>query len=156
VTLATRPNISFKADALTRALGIMKSLLAALAFFISFSASAADAFHYDQRLAIDLSRAYLSAFNRKHPAESGYTDAARGLVSSAIAAHNRHLVFVTFAGSGGPGGSYVELELCKETNLLTVVEAGAVDNIQAYRADVMRVNSKIYVASPAVCPVEVP
>ena len=134
----------------------MKNLLAAIAIFISFSASAADVFHYDQRLAIDLSRAYLSAFNRQHPAESGYTDAAHGLVSSAIAAHDRHLVFVTFVGSSGPGGSYVELELCKETNLLTVVEAGVVDNIQAYRANIMRVNSKIYVASPAVCPVEVP
>jgi len=48
------------------------------------------------------------------------------------------------------------LELCKETNLLTVVEAGAVDNIQAYRDGVMRVNSKVYVASPAVCPIEAP
>jgi hypothetical protein len=124
--------------------------------FISISAYAADAFHYDQRLAIDLSRAYLSAFNRQHPAQSGYTDAAHGLVSSAIAAHDRHLVFVTFAGSSGPADSYVELELCKETNLLTVVEAGAVDNIQAYRDGVMRVNSKVYVASPAVCPVEAP
>jgi hypothetical protein len=124
--------------------------------FISISASAADAFHYDQRLAIDLSRAYLSAFNRQHPAQSGYTDATQGLLSSSIAAHDRHLVFVTFAGSSGPAGSYVELELCKETNLLTVVEAGAVDNIQAYRDGVMRVNSKIYVASPAVCPIEVP
>jgi hypothetical protein len=124
--------------------------------FISISAYAADAFHYDQRLAIDLSRAYLSAFNRQHPAQSGYTDAAHGLVSSAIAAHDRHLVFVTFAGSSGPAGSYVELELCKETNFLTVVEAGAVDNIQAYRDGVMRVNSKVYVASPAVCPVEAP
>jgi hypothetical protein len=124
--------------------------------FISISASAADAFHYDQRLAIDLSRAYLSAFNRQHPTPSGYTDAAHGLLSSSIAAHDRHLVFVTFAGSSGPAGSYVELELCKETNLLTVVEAGAVDNIQAYRDGVMRVNSKIYVASPAVCPIEVP
>ncbi|WP_140806122.1 hypothetical protein [Rhodanobacter glycinis] len=134
----------------------MKRLLAALMVFISISAYAADAFHYDQRLAIDLSRAYLSAFNRQHPTQSGYTDAAHGLVSSAIAAHDRHLVFVTFAGSSGSAGSYVELELCKETNLLTVVEAGAVDNIQAYRDGVMRVNSKIYVASPAVCPVEVP
>jgi hypothetical protein len=134
----------------------MKRLLAALMVFISISAYAADAFHYDQRLAIDLSRAYLSAFKRQHPTQSGYTDAAHGLVSSAIAAHDRHLVFVTFAGSSGPAGSYVELELCKETNLLTVVEAGAVDNIQAYRDGVMRVNSKIYVASPTVCPVEVP
>jgi len=124
--------------------------------FISISAYATDAFHYDQRLAIDLSRAYLSAFNRQHPAQSGYTDAAHGLVTSAIAAHDRHLVFVTFAGSSGPAGSYVELELCKETNLLTVVEAGAVDNIQAYRDGVMRVNSKVYVASPAVCPIEAP
>jgi hypothetical protein len=132
----------------------MKRLLAALVIFISFSASAADAFHYDQRLAMNLSRAYLSAFNRQHSVQSGYTD-AHGLVSSAIAAHDRHLVFVTFAGSS-PAGSYVELELCKETNLLTVVEAGAVDNIQAYRDGVMRINSKIYVASPAVCPVEVP
>ena len=99
---------------------------------------------------------HLSAFKRQHPTQSGYTDAAHGLVSSAIAAHDRHLVFVTFAGSSGPAGSYVELELCKETNLLTVVEAGAVDNIQAYRDGVMRVNSKIYVASPTVCPVEVP
>ena len=124
--------------------------------FISISAYAADTFHYDQRLAIDLSRAYLSAFKRQHPTQSGYTDAAHGLVSSAIAAHDRHLVFVTFAGSSGPAGSYVELELCKETNLLTVVEAGAVDNIQAYRDGVMRVNSKVYVASPAVCPIEAP
>ena len=124
--------------------------------FISISAYAADAFHYDQRLAIDLSRAYLSALKRQHPTQSGYTDAAHGLVSSAIAAHDRHLVFVTFAGSSGPAGSYVELELCKETNLLTVVEAGAVDNIQAYRDGVMRVNSKVYVASPAVCPIEAP
>jgi hypothetical protein len=134
----------------------MKRLLAALVIFISFSASAADAFHYDQRLAMDLSRAYLSAVNRQHPVQSGYTDAAHGLVSSAIAAHDRHLVFVTFAGSNSPAGSYVELELCKETNLLTVVEAGAVDDIQAYRDGVMHINSKIYVASPAVCPVEVP
>jgi hypothetical protein len=134
----------------------MKRLLAALMVFISISAYAADAFHYDQRLASDLSRAYLSAFNRQHPAQSGYTDAAHGLVSPAIAAHDRHLVFVTFAGSSGPAGSYVELELCKETNLLTVVEAGAVDNIQAYRDGVLRINSKIYVASPAVCPVEAP
>jgi len=134
----------------------MKRLLAALMVFISISAYAADTFHYDQRLAIDLSRAYLSAFKRQHPTQSGYTDAAHGLVSSAIAAHDRHLVFVTFAGSSGPAGSYVELELCKETNLLTVVEAGAVDNIQAYRDGVMRVNSKVYVASPAVCPIEAP
>jgi hypothetical protein len=134
----------------------MKRLLAALMVFISISAYAADTFHYDQRLAIDLSRAYLSAFKRQHPTQSGYTDAAHGLVSSAIAAHDRHLVFVTFAGSSGPAGSYVELELCKETNLLTVVEAGAVDNIQAYRDGVLRINSKIYVASPAVCPVEAP
>lgn len=80
-------------------LGIMKRLLAALVIFISFSASAADAFHYDQRLAMDLSRAYLSAFNRQHSVQGDYTDAAHGLVSSAIAAHDRHLVFVTFAGS---------------------------------------------------------
>jgi len=135
----------------------MKRLLAALVIFISFSASATDAFHYDQHLAMDLSRAYLSAFNRQQDSvQSGYTDAARGLVSSAIAAHDRHLVFVTFAGRNSLAGSYVELELCKETNLLTVVEAGAVDNIQAYRDGIMRINSKIYVASPAVCPVAVP
>jgi hypothetical protein len=134
----------------------MKSFLAILAIFVSVSASAADAFNYDQRLALDLSRAYLSAFNRQHPAESGYTNAVHGLLSSTIAAQDRHLVFVTFADSSGPGGAYVELELCRETSLLTVVETGAVDNIQAYRADVMRVDSKIYVASPVVCPVEVP
>jgi hypothetical protein len=134
----------------------MNRLLAALMVFTSISVSAADAFHYDQRLAIDLSRAYLSAFSRQHPTQSIYTDAAHGLVSSAIAAHDRPLVFVTFAGSSGPAGSYVELELCKETSLLTVVEAGSVDNIQAYRDSVMRVDSTIYVASPTVCPVEVP
>jgi len=141
---------------LTQALGIMKRILAALAIFLGFSASAADAFRYDQRLAMDLSQAYVSAFNRQHAAESGYANGAHALTSSAIAAHDRHLVFVTFADTSGLGGSYVELELCKETNLLTVVDTGAVDNIQAYRVDAMRVNSKTFVANPAVCPVEVP
>lgn len=134
----------------------MKSFLAALVVFASFSASAADAFHYDHRLALDLSKAYLSSFNRQHPTVNVYTDSANSSISSAIAAHDRHLVFVTFAGVSGPAGSYVELELCAETNLLTVVDTGTLDNIQAYRADTTRVTSKIFVASPAVCPTEVP
>ncbi|OOG65625.1 hypothetical protein B0E46_04630 [Rhodanobacter sp. B04] len=134
----------------------MKSLLAALAIFISFDASAAAAFRYDQRLAMDLARAYLNAFNRQHPDENGYASENHALVSSAIAARNRHLVFVTFAGTSGSGGFYVALEFCKETNLLTVADVGAVDNIQAYRDEATHVNLKTYVASPAVCPAEIP
>ncbi|WP_426701172.1 hypothetical protein ACPPVV_17665 [Rhodanobacter sp. Col0626] len=134
----------------------MKSFLAALVIFASFGASAADAFHYDHRLALDLAQAYLSSSHRQHPSFDAYTDSANSAISSAIAAHKRHLVFVTFAKAGSQAGSYVELELCAETNLLTVVDTGTVDNIRAYRADTMRVNSKIFVASPAVCSAEVP
>jgi hypothetical protein len=134
----------------------MKSFLAVLVLFFSFGASAADAFHYDHRLALDLAQAYLSSSHRQNPSFDLYADPANAVISSAIAAHQRHLVFVSFTKSGGQAGSYVELELCAETNLLTVVDTGNVDNIQAYRADTMRVNSKIFVASPAECPAELP
>jgi hypothetical protein len=134
----------------------MKSFLTALVLFASFGASASEAFHYDHHLAFDLAKAYLSSFHRQHPAINVYTDSTNSSISSAIAAHNRHLVFVTFAEASGASGSYVELELCAETTLLTVVDTGTLDNIQWYRADTMRVTPKIFVASPAVCPNEVP
>lgn len=134
----------------------MKSFLAALVIFASFGASATDAFRYNHRLALDLAQAYLSSSHRQHPSLVVYTDSANSVISSAIAAHKRHLVFVTFAKAGSQAGSYVELELCAATSLLTAVDTGTVDNIQAYRADTMRVNSKMFVASPSVCSAEVP
>jgi len=126
----------------------MKRFIASLVVFMSLTASANDAFPFDHRLALDLSRAYLRSSGLQHPD-------ANGLISSAVAAHNRHLVFVTFAGIKG-SGSFVELELCAETHLLTVVEVGAVDNLEAYRAGAARITPKTFVASPAVCAAEVP
>jgi len=83
----------------------MKSLLAALMIFASFGVSAADAFHYDHRLALDLAQAYLRSLHRQHPSFDTYADSANSAISSAIAAHKRHLVFVTFAKAGSQAGS---------------------------------------------------
>ena len=128
----------------------MKRVIAGLAVFVSLAASATDAFRFDHRLALDLSRAYLRSSDPLHPAQY-----ANALISSAVAAHDRHLVFVTFAGANG-AGSFIELELCAETHLLTIVDVGTVDNIEAYRADHAHITSKTFVASPAVCAAEVP
>lgn len=126
----------------------MKRVIASLVVFMSFAASANDAFHFDHRLALDLSRAYLRSSNLQQTH-------ANALISSAIAAHNRHLVFVTFAGTK-ESGAFVELELCAETHLLTVVGVGTVDDLEAYRADTSRITQKTLFASPPVCAAEIP
>ncbi|MEW5836113.1 MAG: hypothetical protein AB1832_13715 [Pseudomonadota bacterium] len=130
----------------------MKRVIASLVVFVSLSASASDAFRFDHRLALDLSRAYLRSSDPQHPTKYA---SANALISSAVAAHNRHLVSVTFA-SGNGAGSFVELELCAETHLLTVVDVGTVDNIEAYRADHARITPKTFVTSPVVCAAEIP
>ena len=133
----------------------MKSVFAIFAVLASANAFAADAFRYDHQLALDLSQAYLVSLYR-HNIPGALTLAETPLISSAIAAHGRHLVFVTYAGGHGAPSSYVELELCAETNLLTIVDVGSVDNIAAYRSSTAHITSKVYVASPAVCPNEMP
>lgn len=129
----------------------MKRVIASLVVVTSLAASASDAFQFDHRLALDLSRAYLRSASPQHPTQHTGT----ALISSAIAAHDRHLVFVTVANAGG-SGSFVELELCAETHLLTVVGVGTVDDIDAYRAEAAHITPKTFVASPAVCATEVP
>lgn len=130
----------------------MKRLISILAVFISWAAAAGEAFHFDHKLALDLSRSYLRSYNPQHAAQYA---SANAHISSAIAARNRRLVFVTFGGAEG-AGSFVRLELCVETHLLTVVEVGTVDDIAAYRADVAHITSKTFVASPSVCAAETP
>ena len=134
----------------------MKRLLAACLLCFSVSALAGNAFSYDQQLAIDLSKAYLSSYIRNNNETGFMSKLDKPQFSSAVAANGRKLVLVSYAITGNSSGAYVELELCSENKLLTVVDVGEVNPLNAYRAETGRINSKVYVAVPAVCPLEVP
>ncbi len=120
------------------------------------NAPAADAFPYDRQLALDLAEAYLKAYNRHNTGPLTAISFAKPVIHSAIAAHGRRLVFLSYASSNKETGAYVELELCRETSLLTAVDVGIVDNITAYRREASHITPAVYVASPIVCPAEVP
>jgi len=137
-------------------LGAMKRLLVAGLACLTASALAADAFPYDKDLAIDLSKAYLQAYGRKNSEVALMPSLGKPHIVSAVAAGNRRLVFVSYAIAGKKNGAYVELELCGENGLLTVVDVGEVEPISAYREDAKHISYKTHVASPVVCPAEVP
>jgi hypothetical protein len=139
---------------LTLALGTMRKCASVLLISFALGASAAEPFVFDRQLALELAKAYLHSNSKA--ASKVEVRTQEPSISSAIAAHNRHLVFVTYADVVGPSGSYVVLELCSETSLLTVVDVARADPIANYRLAVAGIEPTTYFAGPEVCPAEVP
>jgi hypothetical protein len=113
------------------------------------------AFPFDRQLAVELAVAYVHADYRQRPdfALPG-VDYEHPVVVAVRDDHRRKLVFVTFTSTKAKWGAYVVLELCDSSSLLRPVDTANVDNIESYRAEVAKINSRIYVALPGVCQVE--
>jgi hypothetical protein len=124
--------------------------------------AAAQPFHFDRRLAVEVAISYTRSHFRTWPADSlPDVDYTHPSVVAVMDDRKRRLVFVTFLSSkrsdsdpNGHWGVAATFQLCKEPSVLRVIDVTTADPIETMRADYAAINERTFVAhSNDVCPV---
>ncbi len=114
-------------------------------------------FSYDRALAVDLGSAYVHSYARAAPKYRWIfgLDFKSPLVMDNVFKNNRRVVEVVYRSSRQRSFAYVQLELCPQTGLLTVIEAGTVDgDFVSYVDAFSKATKETFLDAVRTCPIE--